>query len=481
MKIYIILILILFLITFSIKEYLSSISSESNNYKLKNIYFGQTIDLDNNIAKLYFKGFQLAFQSVNRKGGLKGYIINIVLLNDQYNKQLAVKNASLLVNYYNVLALIGTFGTSTIMEIINTIVNKKNVALIAPFSGSPLLRTSFNKNIILTSGSLIEEYDLLFKIFRQNKITNISIIYQNDEYGYSYLNSLTNYIITQKEKINIMSIASYERNSIFLYDTYKKLFQINKPYLETYSDKNITQIQAIILFTTETQISSILGTLKKINPSVFIYYNFFVGNNILNYKVIENNSSNIYQTLSSYNIQNKYPDLYNKFLEEVNYYNEFVKLDEITSINKIDNFTNTLYQGFYSGLLIIEVLKSFDNLDTITRQTFIDRFYQIKNFDIYGLKIGPFEINKNNIGISYASINKVVDKKLVTIDEIDSNENNKINQEYNKVSVELEKPKVDTTIYRTNFVNSINTIQEYNPIKKQFNYILQEYKNLFEK
>ncbi len=376
MKVYVILILVIFLITFSIKQNLSIQSSGDTNNKLKNLYFGQTIDLEyNSIAKLYFKGFQLAFQSVNRKGGIDGYIINIVLLNDQYNKQLAIKNATLLVDYYNVLALIGLFGTTTIIGVVESIINKKNIALIAPFSGSSLLRTTFNKNIILTNGSLTEEFDLLFKVFKQKNIKNISVIYQNDDYGYSYLDSLTNYIISKKEEINILNIASYERNSIFLYDTYKKIFQINKPYLETYTDKIINTVQAIIIFCTELQISSIIGTLKKINPTVFIYYNFFVGDSVSNYKIIENNASNIYQSLASYNIQVKYPALYNKLIEEVNYYNKFVGLDEITDINKIDNFTNTLYQGFYSGLLILEVLKNFDSLDTITRQSFIDKFY----------------------------------------------------------------------------------------------------------
>jgi hypothetical protein len=49
--------------------------------------------------------------------------------------------------------------------------------------------------------------------------------------------------------------------------------------------------------------------------------------------------------LLSYNIE-KFPILYKKFIEEVEYYNNFGKGDQITNINKIIDFSNTLYQGF---------------------------------------------------------------------------------------------------------------------------------------
>jgi ABC-type branched-subunit amino acid transport system substrate-binding protein len=420
--------MIIIIFTCSIVINLSIKSANGFANDIKNIYFGQTIDLDNNqVASEYFKGFHLAFQSINRIGGIDGYKINIILLNDKYDKELAVKNAILLTDYYNVLALIGLFGTTTITNVIESVVNNKNIPLIAPFSGSTVIKKNFTKNIILTNGSNNQEFKLLFDLLRKKKIKNIGIIYQNDDYGYSYLNNFINQIMIFKEELNILSAASYERNSINLYSTYIKLFNLSSPYLENYIDKN-NKLEAVILFCTETQISNILATLKKINPSLLIYYGFFTGNNKLNYKVVGNNTENVYQSLLSYNIE-KFPILYKKFIEEVEYYNNFGKGDQITNINKIIDFSNTLYQGFYSGLLIVEVLKSFKNPGDITREEFINKFYEIKNFNIYGLHIGPFILNKSNNGVNYASLNKIINQNLEIISEI--NNDNHVYGEYN--------------------------------------------------
>ena len=59
-------------------------------------------------------------------------------------------------------------------------------------------------------------------------------------------------------------------------------------------------MQAVIIFSAEKEIDSILVQLKKIKPSLAIYYNFFVGTNKSNLKYIESyNHDNIYQTLLS--------------------------------------------------------------------------------------------------------------------------------------------------------------------------------------
>lgn len=442
-KVFFIIIFTLIITVLYIKETISNLSIGNINLQQKNLYFGQTLDLEyNQLSIQYFKGFELAFQSVNRKGGINGYNLNIVLLNDKYEKNLAVSNANLLVDYYNVLALIGTFGTPTTVGILENVVDKKNIGLIGPFSGSGLIRSTFNKNLILTSGSLLAEFDLMFKIIEKNNIKNIGIIYQNDDYGQSYLNGFINSILNHKIQVNIQSIANYERNSTFLYNTYKNLFEINKPFVIDPDKKKVNEIQAVILFVAEQQLSNILPSLKKINPSLYIFYNFFAGNDKSNYKIIKNNTENIYQTLLSYDLKVKFPQLYIKLIEEVNYYNQFTHTYEYKNIHKIDYFSNTFYQGFYTGLLIIEVLKKFKTLNNLTRMEFIDKFYEIKNFDIFGLRIGPFINNVNNQGINYVSINKIVDENLELIMEIDYNIKNSKSEEEDSVKIKQENIKI---------------------------------------
>jgi hypothetical protein len=382
----------------------------------KIIYFGQTLDLENNdLSSDYSKGFQLAFQSINRTGGIHDYKLKIILYNDKYESSIALKNAKMLIDYYNVLALIGPFGTPTTIEILNECIKGRPIPLIGPYSSSPIIRKNFNKNLILLLGSAKLELEVIIANIIKNNLTNISIIYQNDSYGITTYTSLVQYILNKNLNINIVSSGKYERNSLDLENTYKTLFNVKDPfnYDEYKNSQTVDKIQAVIIITSEKQIPLFLAELKRIKPSLYLYYTFFSGTNTSNYYHLDNyNSDNIYQTLLGIysDIESKYPELYKKLQEEINYYQTTRPL-----IPKIVP-TQSLYQGFFTGLLIVDVLKKFDNFKNIDRETFIDMFYKIQNFDIYGLKIGPFTENKTNQGITYVSLNKIQNKSLSIIE-----------------------------------------------------------------
>jgi hypothetical protein len=384
----------------------------------KNIYFGQTIDLENNQVSIdYSIGFQLAFQSVNRKDGVNGYNLKIILYNDKYEPELASNNAKILIDYFNVLALIGPFGTPTTVQILSDCIKGRPIPLIGPFTASTVYRKQFNKYLILTNGSFELEFEITIENMLQNNIKNIGIIYQNDIYGSSCYTSFVNYILNKNLNLNIISTGTYERNTVEFDNCYKKLFNIDSPYdyNQVKSSKTLEKMDCIILFVAEKQISRILGYLKRIKPSLFIYYNCFVGTSINNYKELKSyNSNNIYQTLlGPFHLKENYPELYNKLLEEINIYEK--------NNAKIINQTQSLYQGFYTGLLIIDVLKKFPDLGSITRESFTDMFYSVQNFDVYGLKIGSFVNNKSNLGLNFVGLNKLVNDKLENIKIMNKN------------------------------------------------------------
>ena len=82
----------------------------------------------------------------------------------------AVQNAKLLVDYQNVLALIGTWGTPTNIGILNDVIQDKTVPIISPLTGSNVLYNNFDKRIILTRDSYKNEintidYQKLKKIY----------------------------------------------------------------------------------------------------------------------------------------------------------------------------------------------------------------------------------------------------------------------------------------------------------------------------
>ena len=368
----------------------------------KIIYFGETCDLENNeTSKDYSKGFQLAFSSINRSGGINDYIIKLVLFNDKYETDLAIQNAKMLIDYYNVLAIVGTFGTPTTVGILQEAILDRPIPLVAPFTSDTSYRKYFNKYLITTNSSFYPEFDLIIKNMLTNSFINVSIIYQNDIYGNYFYNAFVDYVMEHNYPFNFISTGKYERNSDDLDDTFKSVFNVENPYNYSTYDKKQNNIQAVILFTAEKECSSILGQLKKISPSIAIYYNFFVGTSELNLQYLESkNTDNIYQTLLSHSRLEKYPKLKKSINHEITEYNK-------TNIIKITNLTSSLIQGFYSGILICNVLKNFKNMNEINRNTFVEMFYKMKTIDVYGLKMGPFVMGKNNEAIKYAELRQL--------------------------------------------------------------------------
>lgn len=409
----VILLISMIIIYMIIKFFLEPKSLYAIDHKNKKIYFGQTCDLQNNRVSIdYSTGYILAFQKINRTGILNGYTLHIIRFNDKYETHLSIINSRLLVDYYNVLALIGSFGTPTTVGIFDEVIKDKKVGLIGPFTAGTSYRKVFNKYRIYMNTDFYLEYDMIIKNMLKNNYRNISIIYQDDIYGNYFYNAFVDYLVEKNIDITIVSTGKYERNSNDLDLSFTSTFEVEHAY--DYDDYNTTHvlhnIDAILLFTAEMQISNYLSKIKKINPKIAIYYNFFTGTRQSNLRYMDDlNTDNIYQTLISYNLE-KYPKLNKVYKEEIELYNS-------KNLNKIEETNSSMEQGFYSGLMIGEVLKQFKDIDDINRESFIDMFYNMKNIDVYDMQIGPFLMNVNSEGIRYVELNQLTPQlKFNTID-----------------------------------------------------------------
>jgi len=358
------------------------------------IRFGQTIDENNSDSINYSEGIILAFQSFNRVSDNK---IHLLIYNDRDEKELAINNAKILINYFDVLGIVGTWGATSTIGVLNNVTKNKNIPLIGPYTGSPIIRRLYNKNLILVQGYALDEFKMMIKHMELNNINNISFIYQNDDYGLSYFNYFSSYLTTKNIDINIISSGTYERNSNYLYECFKNVLNVDEPYdYNSYQyNETLNSIEAVIIICSEIQIVNIINFLKKIKPKLFIYFCSFTTTNP---NILKNiiNKKNIYQTLLNYDIK-KIPMLYKKFNDELKYYNKHEQ-------KQIKTITHCTYQGFYTGLLITKALETIDDFSSINRKSFIDIFYKNKYFDIYGLYIGPFT-NLSNSGVDYVSFN----------------------------------------------------------------------------
>lgn len=404
--IYSILLVIIIVLVIGVRYLLYVIKpniSEPVDHEKKIIYFGETCDLENNAVSIeYSTGYQLAFSYINKNGGVNGYYIKLILLNDGYEPEKAVKNARLLIDYYNVLGIIGTFGSPTTIGILENAIGERPIPLIGPFSAALAYRTNFNPYLITTNTSFMPEFNLITENIIQKGFHNISIVYQDDIYGHSFYSAYVNYIVKNNLHINIVTTGKYTRNSDQLENTMQTLFNNPTPFnYSSYKQSNLNKIQAVIVFAAEKEIAAILGIIKTISPEVAIYYGFFVGNDEKNVMYLKDkDKTNVYQTLLSHSDIDSYPEMKKILIPELEEHNK-------KNSKTIHSTTSSLIQGFYSGIMICKVLQNFKDMRDINRKTLLEMFYTMRTINVCGLEMGPFIDKKNNEAIRYAELKQL--------------------------------------------------------------------------
>lgn len=359
----------------------------------KNIYFGQTINLNNEVPVSYSNGIVLAFEMINRFGGINGNKLNLFIYNDDYDKEKSIKNAKILLEYDNVLGLIGSWGTPTSYSIFDKVIGQRHIPFIAPLTGSNLIKVDPD-NVMIIRPSYRGEINIMLNDIVSKGLKNIAIIYQNDEYGISCMNDLTNLYSINDYPINIIS-ASYDRNSSYLLDTFKKLLGDNEPFIDSYKRNSMaSNIDAILLFGTSKQEPYVINFFKKLKPDIYFYNLSFVGENLDTLQKLRN-KSNIYITNVLHVNENYSPILYNNLLREIKYNNSINPYLKTPII-----MTQNLIEGFIAGIFTANILKRVDHKN-INRENFIKALYKEKEnyIDVFDLRLGPFISNQDSKGL----------------------------------------------------------------------------------
>jgi len=385
---YIIVFIILLTIYYSFREFVKkSIIVEGIRNKM--IYFGQTINLKNPDAAAYSNGIILAFYIQNQKNGIRGNKIILQIYDDDYKPEKAIDNAKLLIDYQNVLALIGTWGTPTTYAIYNNVIKDRDIPLISPYTGGNLLFNNFYKHIIITRDSYRNEMNTMLQHMKSKDKKNLCIFYQNDDFGKSCFTDLTECINDNNYDINIISKGSYEPGTTLYYDGLSSMLK-TEPY-NFNSQHIINKIDVAIFICTSIQKPQLIRYFKTIKPDIYIYTTSFSGDltKFKNKKKI--NTDNIYYTDITNNVSIAYPKAYKTINTEIEEYNK-------TKSKKGNfKFSEKFFNGWTVGKLIIQALESIQE-GSISRKTLIDSFYIKKNFKIDDYIFGPFIDNVNNVG-----------------------------------------------------------------------------------
>ena len=156
-------------------------------------------------------GIQAAFQEQNQAGGVHGRMLELSTLDDQYEPHLAYSNTLNLINREGVFALIGEVGTPTSRSA-SPLANAQGVPFIAPFTGAGFLRQAELENVVNLRASYHQEAEeMVARLTEDLGITRVAVMYQNDSYGQSGLDGVTDALA----KRNLAPVASwyYQRNS----------------------------------------------------------------------------------------------------------------------------------------------------------------------------------------------------------------------------------------------------------------------------
>ena len=189
-----------------------ALSSVGRSQTAGKIILGQSAPLTGAAAQLgiqFHQGAKLWFDQVNAQGGVAGRMVEIKTLDDGYETERCVANTRKFLDE-DVFALFGYIGTPTSQAAL-PLLSKAQIPFIAPFTGAKALREPAQKNVFHLRASYNDEIEVIVKQLTNLGLNKIAVFYQNDAYGQSGLDGVTQALAAHNLKP--VGQATVERNS----------------------------------------------------------------------------------------------------------------------------------------------------------------------------------------------------------------------------------------------------------------------------
>jgi ABC-type branched-subunit amino acid transport system substrate-binding protein len=149
------------------------------------IVIGETVGVTGPVAatvKEALMGARMYISWVNASGGVRGEKIDLITLDDQFDVKKAAENARILIEEKNAVALFmdrGTPHTQAIMPLLD----KHQVALIAPSTGAMLLHKPVNKYIFNVRAPYQREAQKAIEHLNTLGVNRIAVVHVDDAFG----------------------------------------------------------------------------------------------------------------------------------------------------------------------------------------------------------------------------------------------------------------------------------------------------------
>lgn len=149
------------------------------------IRIGQSAPLSGPLTRAFagvLAGERLAIEQVNRKGGLNGRKVELVLLDDAYDTRRTVDNVQQLIERHKVVALTGLGSTAGIGATLPLLMDKK-VPLVGVYTGAPNLRARHHPYFFTTQASFKDEITHSVRNLVTLARKRIALVYQANDFG----------------------------------------------------------------------------------------------------------------------------------------------------------------------------------------------------------------------------------------------------------------------------------------------------------
>jgi len=324
----------------------------------KTLILGQSCALSGPAKNLGLKmraGIQAAFAEINDNGGIKGQTIHLRSKDDGYEPDRAIKNTLELIQDDQVFLLIGEVGTPTSKAVI-PIIEQYKVPFFAPLTGAELLRTPPNPYIINIRGSYYQEMESLAAYLIDSlRLKRISCFYQNDSYGFAGLEGIK--LALQKRKLQLVSVASYERNTVAVMGGLREIYKESP--------------EAVVLVGTYAACAEFIKLSKAKQPGQRIYGNIsFVGTESLKEALGQYGEDVIVSQVVPFPWDDRVP-LVRKYQQAMHKYQRNHPLGFIS------------LEGYIAGKLFASIAEAVPG--ELTREKFIQTIQKTGSFNLGGV------------------------------------------------------------------------------------------------
>jgi ABC-type branched-subunit amino acid transport system substrate-binding protein len=299
------------------------------------------------------------FDQINKGGGINGRKIELITIDDGYETDRTLANTKTLIQEKKVFALMGYYGSTPTTEAMNKVFGPAKVPLVGTISGAGTLREPISANpnsryMFNIRASYADEAEAIVNQILALGLKNIAVFYQNDGFGKSGLDGVTNAL--KRANLAPVAVGTVERNSL---DVAKAVEAISK----------VTP-QAVVMVTLYKPTAAFVKAMKQIGQFPMFLTLSPVGGEVLAQE-LGNDARGI-------GISQVVPYPWNDTIGVVREYQKLLGKQK-------DKFSYYGLEGYITARLVTEGIRKMGK--DVSREKLVSALEGMQNFDLGGFKV----------------------------------------------------------------------------------------------